>query len=269
VIASLPANSRRRRKLSAWLAAAFVALVLLFLFLPIVLIVVFSFNASPTLSFPVTGLTFGWYREVLSDPLFVGALENSLKLAGLTAVAAGILGTAAAFGVTRFGRRTQAAVTYAVLLPSILPVLVIAIALAVFLNALGIDLSLRTAAIGHVLIAFPFVFLILRARLESFDFTLLEAARDSGASPSRAFRDVTLPLIRPAIIGAALVSMSLSLDEFVITSFTIGADQTLPVLIWAKLRVGLDPGVNALATLVLSGTLLAGMLSYRLSRIRL
>jgi spermidine/putrescine transport system permease protein len=269
VTASLFGHSRRRRQLGPWLAGAFIALVLLFLFLPIVLIVLFSFNASPTLSFPITGLTFGWYREVLSDPLFVSALENSLKLAALTAVVAGALGTAAAFGVMRFGRRTQGAITYFVLLPSILPVLVIAIALAVFLNALGIDLSLKTAAIGHILIAFPFVFLILRARLESFDFSLLEAARDSGASQSRAFRDVTLPLIRPAIIGAALVSMSLSLDEFVITSFTIGADQTLPVLIWAKLRVGLDPGVNALATLVLAGTLLAGLLSYRLSRIRL
>jgi spermidine/putrescine transport system permease protein len=269
--AAVPAPARLggRRRLGTWLAGTFVVLTLLFLFLPIVLIVLFSFNASPTLSFPITGLTFGWYHEVLSDPLFVAALENSLKLAVVTAAAAGILGTAAAFGVTRFGQTARAAITYAVLLPSILPVLVIAIALAVFLNALGVDLSLETAAIGHILIAFPFVFLILRARLESFDFTLLEAARDSGASPSRAFRDVTLPLIRPAIIGAALISMSLSLDEFVITSFTIGADQTLPVLIWAKLRVGLDPGVNALATLVLAGTLLAGMLSYRLSRIRL
>jgi spermidine/putrescine transport system permease protein len=255
--------------LRRWGAAAFVVVVLLFLFLPIMLIVVFSFNSSPTLSFPVHGFTLGWYREVFGDPLFVTAFENSLELAAVTAVLAGLLGTTAAFAVGRFGRRLQSAITYAVLVPSILPVLVIAIALAVFLNAIGITLSLKTAAIGHILIAFPFVFLILRARLESFDYTILEAARDSGASPLRAFRDVTLPLVRPSIIGAALISISLSLDEFVITSFTIGPDQTLPVLIWAKLRVGLDPGVNALATLVLSGTLVAGVISYRLSRIRL
>lgn len=255
--------------LRRWGAAAFVGLVLLFLFLPIVLIVVFSFNSSPTLSFPIHGFTFGWYREVFGDPLFVTAFKNSLELAAVTAVLAGLLGTTAAFAVGRLGRRLQSGITYAVLVPSILPVLVIAIALAVFLNAIGITLSLKTAAIGHVLIAFPFVFLILRARLESFDYTILEAARDSGASPLRAFRDITLPLVRPSIIGAALISISLSLDEFVITSFTIGPDQTLPVLIWAKLRVGLDPGVNALATLVLSGTLVAGVISYRLSRIRL
>jgi spermidine/putrescine transport system permease protein len=260
---------RWRRALRHWLAATFVVVVLVFLFLPIVLIVAFSFNASPTLSFPISGFTVAWYRDVLSDPLFVTAFENSLKLAAVTALAAGLLGTTAAFGVGRFGRRLQSGITYAVLVPAILPVLVIAIALAVFLNAIGVSLGLETAAIGHILIAFPFVFLILRARLESFDYTLLEAARDSGASSFRAFRDITLPLVRPAIIGAALISISLSLDEFVITSFTIGADQTLPVLIWAKLRVGLDPGVNALATLVLCGTVVAGIISYRLSRIRL
>lgn len=262
-------SPRRRRAFRRWLAAAFVVAVLLFLFLPISLIVLFSFNASPTLSFPIDGFTFRWYHEVLGDPLFTSAFENSLKLAAVTALVAGFLGTTAAFAVGRLGRRTQNAITYGVLLPSILPVLVIAIALAVFLNAIGISLSLRTAALGHILIAFPFVFLILRARLESFDYTLLEAARDAGASPFRAFRDVTLPLVRPSIIGAALISISLSLDEFVITSFTIGPDQTLPVLIWAKLRVGLDPGVNALATLVLTGTLVAGVISYRLARVRL
>jgi len=265
----LASKPRSRRVVRRWLAGAFVISVLLFLFLPIVLIVLFSFNSSPTLSFPISGFTFGWYREVLNDPLFMTALKSSLELAVVTAIVAGLLGTTAAFAVGRLSRRAQNGITYMVLLPSILPVLVIAIALAVFLNAVGISLSLRTAALGHILIAFPFVFLILRARLESFDYTLLEAARDSGASSMRAFRDVTLPLVRPSIIGAALVSISLSLDEFVITSFTIGPDQTLPVLIWAKLRVGLDPGVNALATLVLSGTLVAGLISYRLSRVRL
>jgi spermidine/putrescine transport system permease protein len=252
-----------------WLSGAFLILVLLFLFLPMVLIVLFSFNASPTLSFPVTGLTTGWYREALSDPEFIQALKNTLVLAFVTAIVATTLGTTAAFGVRRFRPRAQETIAYAALLPSIIPALVIAIALAVTLNAIGATLSLKTAGIGHVLIAFPFVFLTLRARLDSFDFGVVEAAHDLGASRARAFWDITLPLVRPAILGAALISVSLSLDEFVITSFTIGADQTLPVLIWAKMRRGVDPGVNALATLVLAGTLTAGMLSYRLSRIRL
>lgn len=259
---------RTRRALRRCGAGAFVVAVLLFLFLPMALIVAFSFNASPTLSFPVTGLTTRWYGEALGDEQFTGALRNSVLLAVVTALLAGALGAAAAFGVRRFGRRTQEAIGYAALLPSIVPALLVAIALAIFLDASGVVLSLKTALIGHVLIAFPFVFLTLRARLESFDFAMLEAARDLGASRSRAFRDVVLPLVRPALLGAALISVALSLDEFVITSFTIGGDQTLPVLIWAKMRRGVDPSVNALATLVLCGTLVAGMAAYRISRVR-
>jgi spermidine/putrescine transport system permease protein len=262
-------RTRRRRALRRFGAGTFVALVLFFLFAPMVMVVVFSFNASPSLSFPVTGLTTRWYDTALRDELFVSALKNSVLLACVTAVTAGVLGTAAAFGVRRFGTRTQDAIGYAALLPAVVPALVVAISLAVFLDAAGVILSLRTALIGHILIALPFVFLTLRARLEAFDFTVLEAARDLGASPTRAFRDITLPLVRPAILGAALISVALSLDEFVITSFTIGGDQTLPVLIWAKMRRGVDPSVNALATLILSGTFIAGMLSYRLSRVRL
>jgi ABC-type spermidine/putrescine transport system permease subunit II len=262
-------RGRRNRAMRRWGAGAFLVAVLLFLFLPMALIVAFSFNASPRLSFPITGITGHWYRTALGDPQFVQALQNSLLLACCTAVAAVALGTTAAFGVQRFRPRAQATIAYAALLPSIVPALVLAIALAVTHNAAGVVLSLKTALIGHVLIAFPFVFLTLRARLDAFDSRAVEAARDLGASRTRAFRDITLPLIRPAILGAALISISLSLDEFVITSFTIGADETLPVLIWAKMRRGVDPGVNALATLVLAGTLAAGMLSYRLSRIRL
>jgi spermidine/putrescine transport system permease protein len=259
----------RRRALRRWIAGGFVASLLAFLFAPVVLIVVFSFNASPRLSFPITGLTTRWYGDALADDLFSAALRNSVMLACLTAVVAGVLGTAAAFGVRRFRLRTQDAIGYAALAPAVVPALVIAIALAIFLDAIGMVLSVWSALIGHILIALPFVFLTMRARLVSFDESVLEAARDLGASPARAFRDITLPLVRPAILGAALISVALSLDEFVITSFTIGSDQTLPVLIWAKMRRGVDPTVNALATMILCGTLIAGMLSYRFSRIRL
>ena len=267
--AVLGSRARRRRALRRWGAGAFVAVTLLFLFAPMVLIVVFSFNASPRLSFPVTGLTTHWYTEALGDELFTDALWNSVLLACVTAVSAGLLGTAAAFGVRRFRPRVQEGIAYAALTPAIVPALVVAIALAIFLDAIGVMLSLQTAIIGHVLIALPFVFLTMRARLEAFDASVLEAARDLGASRSRAFRDITLPLVRPAILGAALISVALSLDEFVITSFTIGGDQTLPVLIWSKMRRGVDPSVNALATLILCGTLIAGMLSYRLARLKL
>jgi spermidine/putrescine transport system permease protein len=247
----------------------FLLLVLFFLFAPMVLIVIFAFNTSPTLSFPVKGLTLDWFRQAFADPLAIQALKNTLILAGLSAAIAGVLGTTAAFGVGRFRATTRDRVMYAALLPSIMPVLVIGIALAVTLYQVGVTLSLRTALIGHVLIGLPFVFLTLRARLDTFDFSVAEAAHDLGASRSRAFWDVTLRLVRPAIFAAALISMSLSLDEFVITSYTIGPDQTLPILIWARMRTGVSPEVNALATLILCGTLLTGLLAYRLSRIRI
>jgi spermidine/putrescine transport system permease protein len=264
-------GGRRRAARSArrCAAAAFVVLVLAFLFLPMVLIVVFAFSASPTLSFPVTGLTFDWFRQAFSDPLAMQALKNSVFLACVTTVVSGSVGTLAAFGTRRFSIGTREKITYAALVPSIVPALIIGIALAVSLNAVGVELTLRTALIGHVVITLPFVFLTMRARLDAFDGTVVEAARDLGASPARAFWDVTLRLVSPAIFAAALISMSLSLDEFIITSFTIGADQTLPVLIWARMRTGVSPEVNALATLVLCGTLSTGLLSYRLSRIRL
>ena len=262
-------RARTRRATRRWAAAAFLVVVMLFLFLPMVLIVAFAFNASPTLSFPVTGITLEWFRQAFSDPLAIQAMKNSVVLACVTAVVSGALGTTAAFGVRHFRTSTRERIVYAALLPSIMPVLVIGIALAVTLSKAGVVLSLRTALIGHILITVPFVFLILRARLDSFDFSVVDAARDLGASSTRAFWDITLRLVRPAILAAALISMSLSLDEFVITSFTIGADQTLPVLVWARMRTGVTPEVNALATLILCGTLFSGLLAYRLSRIRL
>ena len=109
----------------------------------------------------------------------------------------------------------------------------------------------ETPAIGHILVGLPFVILTMNARLETFDFTILDAARDLGASPWRTFRDITFPLIRPTVLGAALLAMALSLDEFVVTWFNIGNSQTLPVLIWGLLRRGIDPSINALASVVL------------------
>lgn len=265
----VPRPKRKSHSLGRYGAMLFLFVVLFFLFAPMVLIVIFAFNTSPTLSFPVEGLTLEWFRQAFADPLATHALKNSLLLAALSAAIAGVLGTTAAFGVGRFRAATRDRIMYMALLPSIMPVLVVGIALAVTLYQAGIALSLKTALIGHVLIGLPFVFLTLRARLDTFDFRVVEAAYDLGASRSRAFWDITFRLVRPAIFAAALISMSLSLDEFVITSYIIGPDQTLPILIWARMRTGVSPEVNALATIILCGTLLTGMLSYRLSKIRL
>lgn len=234
------------------LAKGFVALVLLYLYAPVAVIVLFSFTTSPRLSMPIEGLTLAWYHNALANPLITAALTNSLILAFASALAAGLLGATFAFGVMKLLQlRLRKALLGASLLPAVVPLLVIGIALAVAFHALGLSQGLRNTAIGHVLVCLPFVVLTMNARLETFDFTTLEAARDLGASPFQTFRDITFPQIRSSLIGAALLAAALSLDEFVVTWFNIGNEQSVPVLVWGLMRRGVDPSINALATLLL------------------
>jgi spermidine/putrescine transport system permease protein len=234
------------------LAKGYLAAILLYLYAPIVVIVLFSFADSPRLSMPIEGLTLDWYGRAFANPLIVKALKNSLILALVAATAASALGAAFAYGLVKLKRpRPRGGLLTASLLPAVVPLLVIGISLAVFFSALGFHQGLGNAAVGHVIVCLPFVILTMNARLESFDFTVLDAARDLGASPFRAFRDITFPLIRPSILGAALLAAALSLDEFVVTWFNIGSQQTLPVLVWGLMRRGVDPSINALASLLL------------------
>lgn len=240
------------RQRSGILAAAYVVLVLLFLYLPVAVTVMFSFADSPRLSMPIEGLTIDWYWRAFSNPLMGVAVRNSVVLAVVSAVVAGALGAGFAFGVIRLkSRRLRGTLLGASLLPAVIPLLVIGISLAVAFSAIGWLQGLRNAAFGHVLVCLPFVVLTMNSRLETFDFSILEAARDLGASPYRAFLDITLPIIRPSILGAALLAAALSLDEFVVTWFNIGSQQTLPVLVWGLVRRGVDPSINAVASLLL------------------
>ncbi|MBX3582775.1 MAG: ABC transporter permease [Rhizobiaceae bacterium] len=235
------------------LPAAFICVVLAYLYAPIAVIVIFSFTTSPRLSMPIEGLTLAWYANAFANPLISTALRNSLVLAVISAVLAGTMGAAFAFWLVTIKRaRVRATLLTASLMPAIVPLLVIGIALAVLFRGIGMQQGLLNAAIGHVLISLPFVVLTMNARLESFDFSVLEAARDLGATPSRAFRDITLPLIRPSVIGAAMLAAALSLDEFVVTWFNVGNQQTVPVLVWGLMRRGIDPSINAIATVLLS-----------------
>jgi spermidine/putrescine transport system permease protein len=244
------ASARRER--GNLLAGGYLAAVLLYLYAPIAVIVLFSFADSPRLSMPIEGLTLDWYGRAFANPLFVAALHNSVLLALICAAGAAVLGTAFAIGLVKLRRpRLRTTLLATSLLPAVVPLLVIGIALAVFFDALGSPQGLGNAAIGHVLVCLPFVILTMNARLERFDFTIIDAARDLGASPLRAFRDITFPLIRPSVFGAALLAAALSLDEFIVTWFNIGSQQTLPVLVWGLMRRGVDPSINALASLLL------------------
>lgn len=255
--------------IARWAARIFVAAVLIYLFAPVVVTVLFSFTTSPRLSLPIEGLTLDWYDQAFANPLFMTALTNTLWLALVTAVVAVGLGLPFSFGLAKLRNRARGPLLTASLVPAAVPALVLGLALAVFFTTIHVQPGLLPAAIGHILVALPFVILTLNARLETFDFTVTEAARDLGASPVRTFRDITFPIIRPSVLGAALLAMALSIDEFVVTWFTIGNQQSLPVLIWGLLRRGIDPTVNALATVVLFSLIglvvLAGLVSRRRS----
>jgi spermidine/putrescine transport system permease protein len=237
-------------------AAVFVLCVLLYLYAPVVVTVLFSFADSPRLSLPIQGLTLNWYASALSNPLILTALRNTSILAAISAIGGCLAGTAFAFGVVKLQRlRLRRILLTASLLPAVVPLLVIGISLAVFFRTLGSQPGLFNAAVGHVLVSLPFVILSLNARLETFDFSVVEAARDLGAPPLRAFMDITLPLIRPSVLGAGLLAAALSLDEFIVTWFNVGTQLTAPVLVWGLMRRGVDPSINALATMLLAALL--------------
>ena len=233
-----------------WLA--FIASIVLFLTLPLILVIIFSFNVSALTSLPLTGLTLDWYARLFGNESFWPALRASLVIGVTVALLSVVIGTLAAIGLARMPRRMAAIAMTSLSAPMMLPSLIIGIALlSYFVRFLKIPLGLPTVVLSHLVIVVPFVVAILHARLASFDWSLVESAQDLGASPARAFFTVTLPIVQPTIVGAGLIALALSLDDFVITFFTIGSGNTLPTMVWGMVRTTLDPSINAVATLLI------------------
>jgi spermidine/putrescine transport system permease protein len=235
----------------AW--PVFIALMLAYLTAPLALVILFSFNRSALTSFPVTGLTLDWYRRLAVNESFWPALQNSLIVGAAVAAVAVTVGLLAALALARMTEGKAQALLDVLSAPMMLPALIIGIALlSFFVRTIALPLGLGTVILGQLVVIAPFVIAILFARLSSFDWSLVESARDLGATPVQAFRTITLPLIRPSLVGSALIALSLSLDDFVITFFTIGSGNTLPTLVWGLVRTTLDPTINAIATLLLA-----------------
>jgi ABC-type spermidine/putrescine transport system permease subunit II len=248
-----------------WLLAV---LVLGFLYLPIVLLVLFSFNEPRTPGLPITGLTLDWYREALKDRVLLDAVRNSVVVAVLVAVLATTIGTMAAFVLVRGRIRFPGVARVVATMPIMLPGMLLGIGILIFLRrVLDVQLSLLTVVAGHLVLTVPFVILIVAARLQGFDRSLEWAAADLGATPRRTVRHVILPLIWPAILAGALISITLSIDEFVVTFFTVGPQLTLPIFIYTQIKFGVTPEVNAIATLMLAATLLLFLLGALLLRV--
>lgn len=230
---------------------AFLALVLAFLYLPILIMALMAFNASPLYALPVQWSTV-WFERLPQNTKLMQATFNSLGLATATSLIATILGTAAALGLARLGGRLRGVLEVLLIPPIAVPWLIIGTAMLVFAFWSGVGRGLHAMLIGHVALALPYVVLILSARLRSHRPEFEEAAQSLGASPFQAFRLVTLPLILPAVLTAALFAFAASLDQFVISYFLAGAGiTTLPVEIYAAIRKGFTPEINAVSTLVI------------------
>ncbi|MEV4012873.1 ABC transporter permease [Nonomuraea angiospora] len=236
-----------------------------FLYLPIVVLVVMSFNSGKS-AYTYEGFSLKWYGELVNDERVRDGLVNTLIVAAGSTVIATVLGTLLAVGLARHTRsKTLDAIA---LMPAVLPDLVIAIGLLLFYGLIQLTLGLYSVVLAHGLFGMAFVAAVVRTRLTNSDTSLEEASRDLGAGPVTTFMKITLPQLTPGIVAGALLAFTLSLDEFVIAFFTIGnSDQTLPIVIYSMIRFGVTPKINALAAILLLVSFTAVIAGQRMTKI--
>ena len=261
-----PLEYARRWPLKLW-----VGTVLLFLYAPLACLVAFSFNESKR-NIVWTGFTLDWYGKVFDDGDLIDAFVNSLTIAAISTVVSLILGALVAVALWRFKFPFKPVVDGLVALPIVVPEICMGVAMMVFFSSvvpwpsdLPWPLNLGAIVIAHISFSFPFVAVIVRARLASFNIELEEAAKDLGAGEYRAFIDVLVPHMRPALIAGALLAFTLSLDDFVITFFTSGPNTvTFPVKVYSMVRFSVTPEVNAASTLLMLITIALTVIGIRL-----
>ena len=228
--------------------------VLVFFYLPIAVLVANSFNAS-RYGGAWTGFSLKWYAQLIHEGVILRALANSLTIAVVATVASTALGTLAAFALHRWRSRLQRAHYALIYAPLVMPEVLMGMGLLLLFVALGLSLSLWTIFLAHVTFCISYVALVVLARLQDMDFTVIEAARDLGATRWQATRLVLLPMLWPGIAAGALLAFTLSIDDFVITFFVAGAGSTtLPIHIYSMIKHGSPPLINALSTILLAAT---------------
>ena len=233
-----------------WFLSVFSAGVIGFLYLPVFLLMVFSLNASP-MSIAWQGTSLKWYHQLFADTALLEATHNSLVVALSSTAIAVVIGTGAAIAMERQHVWAPRILNGAFLLPLVIPEILLGIALLLFFVLIQVPLGLMTVTIGHIVFNLPLVIVVVRTRLRKLDPRIEEAARDLGATPWLAFRKITLPLLRPAIVGAALMAFTVSLDDFVVTFFTAGPGATtLPLKVFSMIKTGITPEINALSTVL-------------------
>lgn len=242
------------------------ALAMLFLYGPMFVLVLYSFNAAH-LSMAWRGTTLKWYAALMHDEALLAATANSLLIAVVSTVGATCLGGLIALGMERMPSRRQQIIEGGLVLPLVIPEVMMGVALMLFFVMLKMPLGLTTVMLGHIVFNIPLVTIMIRTRLRKLDPALREAAADLGAGPWQVFRYVTLPLLRPAIWGAVLVAFTVSLDDFLVTFFTAGPGATtLPLKVYSMIKSGVTPEINALSALLLVISMACVSLSMHLQR---
>ena len=237
-------------------------------YLPLIIMVVYSFNDSK-LSAVWTGFSFRWYRSLFRDHAMFEALRNSLILAALSSLSAGVIGTLGAYGFSRVRMRSQKVIETISLLPLMTPEIILGVVFMAFFSLLGLPFGMTTLVLSHTAFCIPYVYMAVKARLSYMDGSLTEAAKDLGASEGRAFLDITLPQLLPAILSGMVLSFAMSFDDVIISIFVTGVRvNTLPIKIYTQLKTGVSPEINALCTLMLGASIVILFISYILGRIR-
>jgi spermidine/putrescine transport system permease protein len=263
--AALPMPTRPPKRGGPWLGIIS-ALIYAFLYLPLFVVILYSFSATKVNAWPIKGFTLDWYRELMVDRDIHESVRLSVTVGLIAASAAVVLGTLTAFALDRYDFRGKPAIRFFVVLPIVLPGIVTGVAMLSFFSLMGWPLSKWTIIIGHTTFCITLILNNVVARLGQLPRSLDEASADLGAKPGTTFWRVTFPLVRPAILAGAILAFTLSFDEVIVTFFLTGRDKTLPLLIWGRLRQGISPEINAAATVIIFVSLAGVLLSNRLSR---
>ena len=246
----------------------YIVVLLCLFYLPIVLVILYSFNVSK-ISSVWDGFTLDWYKELFQDRSMFEALRNSLVLATLSSLSAAVIGTLGAVGMARRRMKGGKIMEYMSTLPIMIPEIILGLVFLVFFSFLGLPFGMVTLVIAHTVFCIPYVYLMVKARLAGLDKSYVEAARDLGAGEMRAFYDITLPLMAPAIVSGMLVSFAMSFDDVIISIFVTGVNtNTLPIRIYSQIKTGVTPKTNALCTLLFLATIFLGLISAWISRPR-
>ena len=240
---------------------------LAFLYIPVLFLVLFSFNDSIYVTFPLSGFTTKWYADLFHNEPMFAALMNSLKVGGVTSVVATVLGIFGAKAVTRYRMPGKAPALFVIMLPLVIPGIIMGVALLILITRMGIPLSLYTITLGHILISVPFAMATLMSRFEGFDRSMEEAAADLGDNAWWTFWRVTFPIVFPGVLASLLLCFTISFDEFIMAFFLAGTEPTLPIFIYSQLRFPLKlPGVLALGAIILMVSFIVVVFSQWLRR---